>query len=123
MRSELQPLKGSFGGGVGGGRSLGRANWEFVRHDWWISSHGRFKCSPIGTRGELKYGEECGKLLRHRGKARAEILAAKRAFSFVRGAILIDILVRSHLREREVLSNVSRGPPPLTSILHIKEPE
>lgn len=39
-RTELQPLKGSLGG-------LGRANWEFVRHDWWISSHGRFN-SPLG---------------------------------------------------------------------------
>lgn len=38
-RTELQPLKGSLGG-------LGRANWEFVRHDWWISSHGRFNSPP-----------------------------------------------------------------------------
>lgn len=46
MRIELQPLKGSLVG-------LGWANWEFVRHDWWISSHGRFNSSPRGPEENL----------------------------------------------------------------------
>lgn len=40
--------------GVGG---LRRASWEFVRHDWWISSHGRFNCSPPGAEENLTDGE------------------------------------------------------------------
>lgn len=57
MSIELQPLKGSLGG-------LGWANWEFVRHDWWISSHGRFNCSPRGPEKNLvgEEGEEQGEI-------------------------------------------------------------